>query len=129
MKAQKKVALMLALMLLAGFSLSAQSLKDMVGTWTGSGTMEGQTESNELTLVLALEDGKLVGNMTDSEGSINDAPVSEAGLEDGVFTFTVNMESMGMTIKFTMKVTGNTMKGEFEVPEMGMKGTWEAAKQ
>jgi len=126
-----KLTAMTALLLLAGLSVSAQKPADLVGTWIGPATLDGQTETNELTLVLELKDGKLAGNMTGSYGTINEAPMAEVTLEKDSFVFSVEAEGPqgAVMIKFTMKITGDSMTGQLEIPDMGMGGTWEASKQ
>ena len=131
MKSLVRMTLVLTLMLGVSAGLSAQKPADLVGTWIGPGTIEGQTEANELTLVLELKEGKLSGHMTGEYGTLSEAELTDVNLADGIFSFSVIAESdMGsMTITFKMKVEGDSMKGGLEVPDMGMGGTWEATKQ
>ena len=112
-------------------SLSAQKPTDLVGTWIGPGTIEGEAETNELTLVLELKEGKLSGHMSDEIGYLNEAELTESSLADGIFSFAITAESPGgsMEITFKMKVKGDSMTGEMDMPDMGMSGTWEATKQ
>lgn len=126
-----KLALLAVLMVFAGLSILAQKPADLVGTWIGIATLEGEVEPNELTLVLALEDGKLTGHMTDQYGAFNENPIEDVSLEEGSFNFTIMAESPQgtLTIKFIMAVEGNSMEGTLEVEEMGATGTWEATKQ
>lgn len=131
MKRTMKLTLLAALMMFAGLSILAQKPADLVGTWIGTATLEGETEPNELTLVLTLEDGKLTGHMTDQYGTFNENPIEEVVLENGSFEFIIKAEApQGMlTIKFIMMVEGDSMEGTLEVEEMGAAGTWEATKQ
>jgi hypothetical protein len=132
MKFAAKLVGMTALMLLTSVSLFAQKPADMVGTWSGLATLEGQDAPNDLVLVLELKEGKLAGHVTDQYGTMNLAPISEITLDQGTLTFTVSVAGPGgaqVALKFKMKVSGDAMKGELVVPEMGMKGTWEAAKK
>lgn len=126
-----KWTLVLALMVLTTFSLSAQKPADLVGTWEGEGTLEGIPNSNVLTLVLKLEDGELVGHMTDQYGSMAEAPIDEVRLGEGSFSFTVgvDMGSGQVLMTLSMKVEGDSMEGKIEIPDEGMAGTWEATKQ
>jgi hypothetical protein len=126
-----KWTLILALMVVTSFSLSAQKPADLVGTWKGEATLEGEADPNVLTLVLELKDGQLSGHMTDQYDSMAETPIDEVHLEDGTFVFSVNAVdgSQQFSLKFTMKVEGDSMKGKFEIPDMGMSGTWEATKQ
>jgi len=126
-----KWILVLALVVLTSFSLYAQKPADMVGTWEGEGTLEGEPDPNVLTLVLNLEEGKFVGHMSDELGSMIESPVKEGNLEEGTFIFSVSVDIGGQStpVKFTMKVDGESMEGKFEIPDMGMFGTWEATKQ
>lgn len=131
MKRSLKLSLLAVLMVFAGLSILAQKPADMVGTWVGTATLEGEAEPNELTLVLEMEDGKLTGHMTDQYGAFNENPIEEVLLEDGSFNFTVKTESPQgiLTIKFIMAVEGDSMAGTLEIEEMGATGTWEATKQ
>ncbi|MFC2156437.1 hypothetical protein ACFLT9_01240 [Acidobacteriota bacterium] len=128
---KKRAALILVLGLCLCFSLSAQKPADLVGTWVGTATLEGEAETNDLTLVLELKDGVLAGHMSDQFGSMVETPIEEVKLEKDVFTFSMSIDAGGMTmsITFEMKVEGSTMKGTLEVPDMGASGTWEATKQ
>ena len=126
-----KWTLVIALLVLTSFSLSAQEPADMVGTWEGEGTLEGEPDANVLTLVLKLEDGELSGHMTDQLGSMVEAPIDEVNLEDGTFSFTVyaGIGSGQFLSKLSMKVDGDSMEGKLEIPDMSMTGAWEATKQ
>ncbi|MBN1271883.1 MAG: hypothetical protein JXB26_06385 [Candidatus Aminicenantes bacterium] len=128
---KRNMLFILALMVFICLSLSAQKAEDMVGTWIGTATLEGEADPNDLTLVLALEDGVLTGHMTDQYGTMNETAIEEARLEEGVFTFSLNLETPQgqFLLKFTMNVSGDTMEGKLEVPDMGLGGTWEATKQ
>jgi len=131
MKRSVKFTLLAALMLISGLSIMAQKPADLVGTWVGLATMEGEAETNELTLVLTMEDGKLIGHMTDQYAAFNENPIEEVTLENDSFNFTVKAESPEgeLTVKFTMIVNGDSMEGELELVEWGVPGTWEATKQ
>ena len=130
MKIKAKLTMLLAVVMLTAISMSAQKPSDLVGTWVGTATLEGVPEPNELTLVLELEDGKLAGKTTGEHGSLNETPLDEISLEEGVFGFSVQAEFPDGPIKlaFKMKVTGNSMEGELTVPDMGMTGKWEATR-
>ena len=132
MKTKTRLALILALALCAAFNLMAQKPVDMVGTWVGMATLEGEPEPNELTLVLELSEGNLSGHMSDQYGAMSETPISEITLEEGMFSFSVAAVAGGgqeFTLSFKMNVDGDSMEGELEIPDMGMKGTWEATKQ
>ena len=109
----------------------AQKPPDLVGTWEGEATLEGEAEPNVLTLVLELKEGELQGHMTDQFDTMFEAPISETNLEDGTFSFSVLLDAGGQSaeVLFTMKVDGDSMEGSLEIPDMGMPGTWEATKQ
>ena len=109
----------------------AQKPADMVGTWTGTATLEGEDEPNDLVLVLELKDGALTGRMNDEFGTLVDTPITDVKLDQGIFKFSVAVNAGGtaMTVAFEMKVEGGSMKGTFEIPDMGQTGAWEAAKQ
>jgi hypothetical protein len=113
-------------------NLLAQKPADMEGTWSGLATLEGMAEPNELVLVLEQENGKLAGHMTDQYGTMNESPIDEIELADGMFHFSV--KGMGpnaeeITILFKMQVDGDSMEGTLEIADMGWNGTWEATKQ
>jgi len=84
-----KWTFVIALLLFACFSLAAQKPADMVGTWEGEATLEGEAEPNWLTLVLELKEGKLIGHMTDEFETMFEAPISEINLEDGTLDFSI----------------------------------------
>ena len=131
MRIAKKVMAITAVALWMGLVLAAQQPSDMVGTWSGEATVEGEDLPNTLTLVVELKDGKLAGHMTDEFDAVN-ADAKDIVLEQGDFNFSVPVmlgQSGQGTIHFKMKVDGDTMKGEIEIPEMGAKGTWQATKQ
>jgi len=132
MKFKTRFVLILALGVCLTVNLMAQKPADMAGTWTGMATLEGMDEPNELVLVLELKEGNLEGNMTDQFATINEAPIAEAKLEDGVFSFSVEgmgPGGQGITLTFKMNVDGDSMEGILEIPDMGMNGTWEATIQ
>lgn len=132
MKTKKKLGLFLALGLFAALNLTAQKPTDMVGTWMGPATLEGMAESNDFILVLELKEGKLSGHMTDQYGTMNESPIEEIKLEEGVFSFTVKGTGpggQGITLILKMNVDGDSMEGTLEIADMGMNGTWEAKKQ
>jgi len=131
MKIKAKLTILLAAVMLAVISMSAQKPSDLVGTWVGEATVEGEPQPNELTLVLELEDGKLSGKMTDQYGAMNETQVDEISLEEGVFSFSVQVELPDGAVKivFKMKVTGDSMEGELSIPDMGVTGKWEATRQ
>ncbi len=126
-----KWILVLALMVLTTFSLSAQKPADLVGTWEGEGTLEGEVDPNVLTLVLKLEEGELSGHMSDQFGSLIETPIEDVHLEEGTFSFSVYVDMGGeqFLMTLTMKVDGDSMEGKLEIPDMGMVGAWEATKQ
>jgi len=130
MNLAKKAVVAAAMALWAGLFLAAQKPADLVGTWSGEATLEGQDGPNTLTLVLEIKEGKLVGRMTDQFGAIN-SEITDIVLEKGAFNFTAPaMLPQGEQggILFKMVLSGDSMKGEFELPEMKAKGTWQATK-
>lgn len=131
MKINVQLTLLFAMVMIATISLSAQKPEDLVGTWVGTATLEGEPEPNELNLVLELQDGKLVGNMTDQYGSMNETPAEEISLEEGVLRFSIQVEVPSGTFKveFKMTVSGDSMEGELTIPDMGLTGKWEATRQ
>lgn len=126
-----KWTLVLALMVLTSFTLSAQKPADLVGTWEGEGTIEGEDDPNVLTLVLKLEDGELSGHMSDQYETMIETPIEDVNLEEGTFSFSVYVDlgSEQFLMTLTMKVDGDSMEGKLEIPDMEMAGTWEATKQ
>lgn len=131
MRKRHQVALILILGMCMSLGWAVQKPADMVGNWLGLATLEGAA-ANELALVLVMEEGKLTGYMTDQYGTMTDAPISEVGLEDGVFTFSakaLRSNNMEITLVFKMKVDGDSMTGTLDVPDMGMSGAWEASRQ
>lgn len=132
MNLKRKAAFVLALGMFVSITLLAQKPEDMVGTWSGSATLEGMGDPNELTLVLKLEDGKLAGHMSDQFETMLESPISEVELGDGTFKFSTFARGPGggnLTLIFKMKIEGDSMSGILEVPDMGAKGEWEATKQ
>jgi hypothetical protein len=121
-----------AVLCLVGLSLYAQKSADLVGTWSGAATLAGVDAPNELTLVLELKEGKLVGTMSDQFQTIDRFSITDVTFEKGLLSFSSPVAGPGgqqATIKFKMTVSGDSMKGEMEVPEMGMTGAWEATKK
>ena len=109
---------------------TAQGKVNLVGTWVGVATLEGQPD-NELTLVMVEKEGVLSGTITGEYGTLVDTPLENIKLEKDVFSFDVIVAAGSAEIKavFKMTVAGDKMTGEFEIPDMAMTGTWEAAKQ
>ena len=132
MKIRSKLVLLVAFGICVSMGFAAQKSADMVGTWSGLATLEGMDDANELVLVLTLEDGALKGNMTDEYGTMAESAISEAKLEEGVFSFSVKgygPDSTEITLVFKLEMDGDSMTGTLEIPDMGMSGTWEAEKQ
>ncbi len=131
MKAKVRWTLIMVLMLFASFSLFAQKPVDLVGTWVGMATLEGETEHNELTLVLELEEGELSGHLSAQLGEVDEVPLVDITLEEDVFSFSLSVETPNgvFTLNFKMNVSGDYMEGELEFPELGSTGTWEATRQ
>ncbi len=131
MKIKIRLALILALGLCVSIGLMAQKPADLVGTWVGMATLEGEPDPNELTLVLELQDGKLIGKMTDQYGSMSETPAEEIYLEENVLSFSVQayVPSGTFKVEFKMTVSGDSMEGELTVAELGATGKWEATKQ
>lgn len=119
-------------LILALFAAPSEALDkvNLVGTWVGEATLEGQPP-NELTLVMVEKDGELSGTITGQYGTLVDTPLENIKVENGTFTFEIMIPTGGGDIQavFKMTVEGDTMKGEFELPEMGASGTWEAVRQ
>jgi hypothetical protein len=113
----------------AVYSEPTQEKVNLVGTWIGAATMEGQPD-NELTLVMVEKEGKLSGTITGEYGTLVDTPLENIKLENNVFSFDVMVSTGGGEIKavFKMKVDGDKMEGEFDIPDMGMGGTWSAER-
>lgn len=132
MKFKTRLTLILTLGLCLILNLTAQKPADMAGTWVGLATLEGMAEPNEFTLVLELKEGKLAGHMTDQYGTMDEAPIDEIKLEEGVFSFSVVGMGPGgqeITLILKMSVDGDSMNGTLEIADMGMNGAWEATKQ
>lgn len=132
MKVTTRFSLILALGLFVALPLAAQKPADMVGTWVGPATLEGMSSSNDFTLILEMQDGKLKGQISDQYGSLNDAPIEEITLEGKMFGFSVKaVGPQGQEAKMVLKmeIDGDSMKGTLEIPDMGMNGAWEATKQ
>jgi len=129
MKTLVRLSVLVGLVLFGSIILSAQKPAAMVGTWAGVATLQGEAGPNELTLVLELKEGELAGHMSDQFGTMNQAPLSEITLAQGVFNFIASAlgpNGTPIVVKFKMKVTGEKMEGTLEIPDMGMNGTWEA---
>ena len=127
-----RTIILLFLGLCVSFSLMAQNPVDLVGTWTGLGTLENMDGANELTLVLELVDGELSGHMTGEYGTLNQSPLKDIELSEGVFKFAVyavGPDGQDLEIIFKMEIDEDTMTGEMEVPNWGVMGEWEAKKE
>jgi hypothetical protein len=132
MKLKARLAFILALGICVSVTLMAQQPADMVGKWVGSATLEGMGDPNELTLVLTLDEGQLVGHMSDQFETMVESPISDVELGEGVFNFSTYAMGPGggnLTLIFKMKVDGDSMSGVLEVPDMDVGGEWEATKQ
>lgn len=132
MKRITRLALFLTLAMGVSFNLMAQKPADLVGTWVGLATLEGIENSNELTLVLEMKEGSLVGHVTDQFGFMSQTPIFEVKLEESVFSFSVIISGPSgqeATMVLKMNVERDSMKGTLEVPDIEMNGTWEATKQ
>ena len=132
MKKGNQIALILILGMCVSLGWAVQKQADMVGKWSGLATLEGMDDANELVLVLTMEEGALKGHMTDQYGTMTEAPISEVGLEEGVFSFSVKgfgPNNTEITLTFKMEVDGDSMTGTLEVPDLGMSGAWEASRQ
>ena len=130
MKLLEKTVFILILLSCFAAGLMAQKPADLVGTWLGEADF-GLAEPHELTLVLKLKEGKLSGHMTDQYGTMENAPIENIKLEEGVFSFSVQgkgPEGETITLFFKMNVEGSSMKGTLEIPDMGLSGSWEATK-
>ena len=132
MKHMTRLALILALGFCLTVNLMAQKPEDMVGTWVGLATLEGMAEPNEFVLVMEMKEGNLAGHLTDQYGTLNEAPIDEIELGEGIFSFSVvgtapGGQEFNMVLK--MNVDDDSMEGTLEIEEMGMNGTWEATKQ
>ena len=132
MKHMTRLALILALGFCLTVNLMAQKPEDMVGTWVGLATLEGMAEPNEFVLVMEMKEGNLAGHLTDQYGTLNEAPIDEIELGEGIFSFSVvgtapGGQEFNMVLK--MNVDDDSMEGPLEIEEMGMNGTWEATKQ
>jgi hypothetical protein len=131
MKIAAKMIFVLILGLCVSVNLMAQKPADLVGTWIGPATAESEAEPNELTLILALEEGKLSGTMSGQYGVLNEASLYDISLSEGVFKFSVKAigpSGEELAINFEMKIDGDSMKGTLEIPDMGIGGAWEATK-
>ena len=127
-----RLVLILALGLCLTVNLTAQKPADMVGTWVGMANLEGMDEPNEFTLVIEMKDGKLGGHITDQYGAMDESPINEIKLEEGVFSFSFIAAGPGggeIKIVLKMNVEGDSMEGTLEIPDMALNGTWEATKQ
>lgn len=131
MKSRIHLIFLFVFLTITTISLFAQKPADLTGTWTGMATLESEAEPNDLTLVLEVQEGGLIGRMTDQYGTMTETPIEEVSIEEGVFSFSLFVEvpSGSFKIEFKMKVAGDSMKGELYVPDLGMSGTWEAEKQ
>lgn len=132
MKHMTRFVLILAMGLCLTINLTAQKPKDMAGTWVGLATLEGMADPNEFTLVLEIKEGNLAGHLTDQYGTLNESPIDDIKLGEGMFSFSVVGAGPGgqeLTLTLKMNVDGDSMEGTLEIPDMGMNGTWEATKQ
>ena len=127
MKRYYAIPLILLFLCFAASSGTAQGKVNLVGTWVGLASMEGQPD-NELTLVMVEKDGKLAGTLTGEYGTLVDTPLENIKVENNVFSFDVMISAGGGEIKavFKLKVDGDTMEGAFEIPDMDAGGTWKA---
>ena len=110
---------LVSFVLLFAGGLAYAGQKDLVGTWVGETEVPDAPEPDKLTIVFALEDGKLTGTFTDTLGFANETPCEDIKYEDGnlSFHFDINDGYATSPIYVTLKVEGDNMTGYWENEE------------
>ena len=125
-----KVTLVFAasVLLLSGV-LPGQGKVDLKGTWEGETNVEGGPVL-VLTLVLEHQNNTITGTLNDDAGYI-DSEISEAKLENAVFTFKAVAQAPEGEVVLAFKVTvaGDTMEGDWEAENGAYFGSWSATRK
>lgn len=124
------IQLAACLILVLGFTASAQDKKvDVTGTWKSSYTNQN-SQVRESTFKLKVEGDKLTGTVS---GRNNDTAIEEGKVKNDEISFQVTREMNGnkVTFKYTGKVSGDTIKGKAESQRDGQpqKRDWVAKKE
>lgn len=119
-------AALVAALLLTSVGLAA----DPSGEWKwtmgarggggGGGGGGGQGPAPEITLSLAVKDGKLTGKLAGGRG--DPVAITDASIKDDTVTFTVSRagrDGASWTSKYVGKVSGDTITGTVEGPGRG----------
>lgn len=118
------ISLALSLLFLSALPLAfSQEKVVLTGTWSGSTYVEGPGIDLVFTLVLEHKDDTITGKLNDDMGYI-DSEITEAKLENNVFTFNAVAQTPDgdIPMSFKMTVTGDKMEGEWEAG--GLTGSW-----
>jgi hypothetical protein len=93
--------------------------KDLVGTWIGETEVPDAPETDKITLVFAMTDGKLTGTFTDTLGFASEAPCEDIKYEDGSLSFHFDVSDGYSTFPIfcTLNVAGDSMTGYWENEE------------
>jgi len=117
-----------SVLLLSGVLLG-QGKVDLTGTWEGETYVEGGPIL-VLTLVLEHKDNTITGNLNDDAGYI-DSEISEAKLENDIFTFKVVAQAPEgeVVLDFKVTVAGDSLEGEWQAEDGSYSGSWSAARK
>jgi hypothetical protein len=95
--------------------MSGQSI-DLSGTWVGETVIPDAIDPDEITLVLAIENGEYSGKVSDSMGMFDDTECEDIEFMDNKLTFNIeaNSDDGYMRIYVTLIVEGDTLSGHWE---------------
>ncbi|MBN1224224.1 MAG: hypothetical protein JXB23_13335 [Candidatus Aminicenantes bacterium] len=124
----KRISVAFVISVLIMGTLSAQGKVDLTGTWEGETYVEGGPVLM-LTLVLEHKNAVITGNLNDDAGYI-DSEISEAKLENDVFTFKAVAQAPEGEVILSFKVTvaGDKMEGDWESDNGVYLGSWSASR-
>jgi hypothetical protein len=112
-------SLALLVMLTAFCSIFALGQEaSLKGTWLGT-TFVPDVGEDEVTLVLAENEGKLAATMTDTLGMLADTACEDIEFQEGTLTFkfTISQNMETQTIWMTLEKEGDQMKGYWETAD------------
>lgn len=104
--------------------VSSQEKVNLSGTWEGPTYVEEAGIELALTLVLEHKNDTITGKLNDDMGYI-DSEITDAKLEDNVFTFKAVAQTPDgeVPMSFKMTVTGDKMEGEWDAEGVAT-GSW-----
>jgi hypothetical protein len=118
MKKITSISILILLLTLASGLMSGQSI-DLSGTWIGETVIPDAIDPDEITMILAIENGEYSGKVSDSMGMFDDTECEDIEFIDNKLTFNIeaNTGDGYMRIYVTLIVEGDTLSGHWEDEE------------